>query len=278
MQPEYKRGWKASMNMNQFGESLATYRRNKGMTQEEFAMRMGVTPQAVSKWERGQSLPDLSLLEGICTILEVDANRLLHISYYSHISEKEQEDNFMSPYYGEPVMVQFGESIVPAFVEGLKTEHIGNKRHGLALEKGILVPVIRLRDCVTYKGSEYAIFLYGKVYHREVVEEIDEFTFYKIMDKVFAVCEKHYDVILNKQAVKQLVDGVLEKYPAVVYGLIPEKISYLFFKKVLIEMIREGVDISNLIQIIEVLEEETMLHNNWDIKEIGKRIIQVIGG
>lgn len=266
------------MNMNQFGEGLATYRRNKGMTQEEFAMRMGVTPQAVSKWERGQSLPDLSLLEGICSILEVDANKLLHISYYSHISEKEQEDNFMSSYYGEPVMVQFGEGIVPAFVEGLKTEHIGSKRHSLALEKGMLVPIIRLRDCATYKGNEYAIFFYGKVYHREVVEEIDEFTFYKIMDQVFAVCEKHYDVILNKQVIKQLVDGVLEKYPAVVHGLIPEKISYLFFKKVLIEMIREGVDISNLIQIIEVLEEETMLHSNWDIKEIGKRIVQVIGG
>ena len=32
------------------------------MTQEELAGRIGVTPQALSKWERGQSLPDVSLL------------------------------------------------------------------------------------------------------------------------------------------------------------------------------------------------------------------------
>ena len=37
--------------------------------QEELAGRIGVTPQALSKWERGQSLPDVSLLTDICQIL-----------------------------------------------------------------------------------------------------------------------------------------------------------------------------------------------------------------
>lgn len=38
------------------GEIICQYRQNKKMTQEEFASRLGVTPQAVSKWERGGSL------------------------------------------------------------------------------------------------------------------------------------------------------------------------------------------------------------------------------
>ena len=46
------------------------------MTQEEFAFRLGVTPQAVSKWERGNGLPDISLVKGVCQILDISANSL----------------------------------------------------------------------------------------------------------------------------------------------------------------------------------------------------------
>ncbi len=43
---------------NTIGTIISQSRQNKGMTQEEFAARLGVTPQAVSKWERGnESLP-----------------------------------------------------------------------------------------------------------------------------------------------------------------------------------------------------------------------------
>ncbi len=48
------------------GEIICQCRQNRKMTQEEFASRLGVTPQAVSKWERGIGLPDLSLVRGIC--------------------------------------------------------------------------------------------------------------------------------------------------------------------------------------------------------------------
>ena len=49
------------------------------MTQEEFASCLGVTPQAVSKWERGNGLPDVSIFEGICKVLNISANMLLGI-------------------------------------------------------------------------------------------------------------------------------------------------------------------------------------------------------
>ena len=39
----------------QIGNIISQYRQNQKMTQEEFAARLGVTPQAVSKWERGVS-------------------------------------------------------------------------------------------------------------------------------------------------------------------------------------------------------------------------------
>lgn len=51
------------MNMkNTFGQKIADLRKEKGMTQEALAERLGVSPQAVSKWETDASMPDVSLL------------------------------------------------------------------------------------------------------------------------------------------------------------------------------------------------------------------------
>lgn len=61
------------------GEIICMRRQDKKMTQEEFASRLGVTSQAVSKWERGNGLPDITLVEGICRILDLSANTLLGI-------------------------------------------------------------------------------------------------------------------------------------------------------------------------------------------------------
>ena len=45
------------MRIEQIGESIARLRREKGVTQEALAAELGVTAQAVSKWETGRSLP-----------------------------------------------------------------------------------------------------------------------------------------------------------------------------------------------------------------------------
>lgn len=50
---------------HEIGAVISQSRQNRGMTQEEFASRLGVTPQAASKWERGVGMPDISLIEGI---------------------------------------------------------------------------------------------------------------------------------------------------------------------------------------------------------------------
>ena len=45
-----------------FGEKLNSMRKNSGFTQEEVAVRLGISPQAVSKWENDLSCPDIMLL------------------------------------------------------------------------------------------------------------------------------------------------------------------------------------------------------------------------
>lgn len=47
------------------GEVIRKYRKQKELTQEEMAARLGVTAPAVNKWENGNSLPDIALLAPI---------------------------------------------------------------------------------------------------------------------------------------------------------------------------------------------------------------------
>ena len=60
-----------------FSENLKTLRKNKGITQEELAVRLNVVRQTVSKWERGQSVPDAEMLVKLAEIFEVPVSQLL---------------------------------------------------------------------------------------------------------------------------------------------------------------------------------------------------------
>ena len=59
------------------GNRIARYRKAKGMTQEALANEMGVSAQAVSKWETDASCPDISALPQLCKILGISTDELL---------------------------------------------------------------------------------------------------------------------------------------------------------------------------------------------------------
>ena len=61
----------------QVGEVIRKYRKTGNMTQEEMAERLGVTAPAVNKWEKGNSLPDISLLAPIARLLNITTDTLL---------------------------------------------------------------------------------------------------------------------------------------------------------------------------------------------------------
>ena len=58
-------------------ENIKTFRKQRGLTQEELAIRVNVVRQTVSKWEKGQSVPDADLLEKIAEVLEIPVSQLL---------------------------------------------------------------------------------------------------------------------------------------------------------------------------------------------------------
>lgn len=59
------------------GQRIAALRKQRGLTQEEVAGRLGVSAQAVSKWENDQTCPDISLLPALADLLGVTTDTLL---------------------------------------------------------------------------------------------------------------------------------------------------------------------------------------------------------
>lgn len=70
-----KRKWGEDMEI---GERLQQLRKEKGISQEKLAEQLHVTRQAVSKWETGQSYPDLDNLGALCKLYGVTADYILH--------------------------------------------------------------------------------------------------------------------------------------------------------------------------------------------------------
>lgn len=62
---------------NHLGANIRLFRKNKGFTQEELAGMLGVTPQAVSRWESEAGLPDVSMIVPIAQTLNITTDALL---------------------------------------------------------------------------------------------------------------------------------------------------------------------------------------------------------
>lgn len=59
-----------------FGENLRSARKKLGLTQEELGDKLSMAPQTVSKWERGESMPDAALLVPLANVLQTSIDRL----------------------------------------------------------------------------------------------------------------------------------------------------------------------------------------------------------
>lgn len=67
------------IDISTLGKRLYFFRIRVGLTQKQLAVNLGVTPQAVSKWERGLSCPDILILDELAGIFNVSIGELLGI-------------------------------------------------------------------------------------------------------------------------------------------------------------------------------------------------------
>lgn len=77
-------------NSKSIGNKIASARKKANLSQAELAQQISISPQAVGKWERGESMPDIITLNRIAEIFNVDLN---YFSDYSKDTEKETISN-----------------------------------------------------------------------------------------------------------------------------------------------------------------------------------------
>lgn len=65
------------MDQEKIGKFIAGCRKKQKLTQEQLAERLNITYKAVSKWETGKGLPDVSIMKDLCNILKITVNELL---------------------------------------------------------------------------------------------------------------------------------------------------------------------------------------------------------
>ena len=256
----------------QIGLRLSNCRQNKNMTQEELAARLGITPQAVSKWERGMSLPDISMLADLAGILEVSADWLLGLC--EEPEPKMAETNpagvfapdFIQKTQSEiskrlrgslaPIELVFGMGLVPAFQEDDSfVELICDMRKRMAGE-GIWVPIIRLRDDShpALGKKEFMVLSFHNVLYSEVLETVDGKTVEYMIGKLEETIRNKYHEILYPDLLKDIVDNLKVEYPALIEDIVPEKISYGLLTETAKIVLSKGNSICYLPKMIEVME------------------------
>ena len=82
------------MDNEKIGKFILELRKQKGMTQKELSEKVGVSDKTISKWECGNSIPDITHLEALCNSLDISVNELLSGQRLSseRYSEKAEEN------------------------------------------------------------------------------------------------------------------------------------------------------------------------------------------
>lgn len=254
-----------------FGSRLAECRREKNLTQEEFSNQLGITPQALSKWERGLSVPDLFMISDICNILDVSADYLIgtktgKITEDGNIMvQKEIWSNLRNNL--DALQLVFGKELVPFFMDNQFMEKIAKLRVRLSKE-GILMPVVRVVDQLSLGNTEFMVLAYQKILYREVLEKTEDNTLDYIIDKLGEIVRADYAEIINVDMVKSLMDNLKIKYPVLIESAVPEKISYTLLLDVVREFLRQGNSLIYLPKIIEIAEREVREHGSLQVSQL----------
>lgn len=83
------------MNQIMIGKFIAERRKNVNLTQMQLAEKLGITDKAISKWERGVSMPDTSIMLELCDILCISVNELLRGEKFDMENDNQKNEQLL---------------------------------------------------------------------------------------------------------------------------------------------------------------------------------------
>lgn len=113
-------------NKKSFGEYIQFKRKEAGFTQKSFAEKLFVTESAVSKWERGLSYPDITLVKDICEVLGISEHELMTASEdtQSRNYEKQAQKYIkITKRFKAVQFILYGVALLACFICNLAIQH-----------------------------------------------------------------------------------------------------------------------------------------------------------
>ncbi len=108
------------MNQQKIGQFLKELRKEKGITQAEFAETLGVTNRSISRWETGTNMPDLDLLIQIANYYEVEISEILDGERKKEDMDKKTEETLLKVAdYNTQDKMEFSKRVNFVFIAGL---------------------------------------------------------------------------------------------------------------------------------------------------------------
>lgn len=262
---------KEDITQIEIGKKIAECRREKKLSQEELANRVGITAQALSQYERGLRYPDIAILKALCITLGVSSDYLMGLkdSRINEIDDVEIEKEIWCNLRRslDVLSVVFGEDFIPCWSNDIHGKQIPDLRLRLSQE-GILMPVIRLCDWDKLRPREFLILAYDNVLYHEEIDNKTPVSMEYIIQKLEEVVRQQYDRILSADIVKDLVENLKVNHSAIINGVVPEQVSYGRLSSICKGLLRRGDGMVYLPRVIEMLEELMRKNNNLSDDEM----------
>lgn len=107
-------------DIKQFGKRIAFLRKQNGMSQEKLANLLGISSQAISKWENGHTTPDMSLLPVLAQIFQCSVDEIIMPAYFFDMDLEEKKIDKM-----DWRARQIADYIIQQLGDTMPTENIG---------------------------------------------------------------------------------------------------------------------------------------------------------
>ena len=142
-----------AMDIGKIGKRISRLRKENGWTQQKLAEQLNVSPQAVSKWECGEAVPDIDILDKLSMIFKVTIDSII----------KAQEV--------EKFVFEFGIGILP-YIDMSRKDNLIQQVN--LYHKIVEFPHIRFKDNIELKQMQYRIILDDVIMLDNNLEYVEE--------------------------------------------------------------------------------------------------------
>lgn len=141
------------MNMQKTGKYIVKLRKGKGFTQQQLAEQLSVSPQAVSKWECGEAVPDIDILNEMAEIFSVTIDSIIKAQDFGHM------------------VFEFGMGILP-YIDMSKEDNLLQKVSKYHEEAEF--PKIHFKDNTGLRDMQYRIIIDDVIMADNDLEYVEE--------------------------------------------------------------------------------------------------------